>query len=129
MKSFSDLLNNTPWWALLIAGMATAIALAAFVTPYHIIDYRNEGSTPEERKAIKREIDNTFAENAINVGRGVIRGMLERTSDPVRRAGSLVDPRMLSTTLRAMSIAFSANVLSISRLMALRSSGVEPSLR
>ena len=46
-----------------------------------------------------------------------------------RRSGSLVEPRMLSTTLRAISIAFSAKALSISRLMALRSSGVEPSLR
>ncbi len=86
MKSFSEALHRTPWWALLFGGIATLAALAAFVTPYHIIQYRDDGKTAEETRAIKREIDNTFAENAINLGRGVIRGMLARTNDPERRA-------------------------------------------
>jgi hypothetical protein len=85
MKTITDLLHKTPWWALLIGGVATLVALAVFVTPYHIIRYRDDGRTVEESRAIKREIDNTFAENAINVGRGVVRGMLARTTDPERR--------------------------------------------
>ncbi len=86
MKPLTDIIHRTPWWALLFAGLATFGALAVFVTPYHILQYRDDGRTAEESRAIKREIDNTFAENAMNVGRGVIRGMLERTSDPERRA-------------------------------------------
>ena len=86
MKTVTDLLHRTPWWALLIGGVATLVSLAVFVTPYHIIRYRDDGRTVEESRAIKREIDNTFAENAINVGRGVVRGMLARTTDPERRA-------------------------------------------
>ena len=86
MKSLSDLLHKTPWWALLVTGFACLIALAAFVTPYHIIDYRGEGASPEERRAIKREIDNAFAENAIDVARGVIHGMKRNTKDPERQA-------------------------------------------
>jgi hypothetical protein len=86
MKSLSDLLNKTPWWALLVAGFACLMALAAFVTPYHIIDYRDEGGSPAEQRAIKREIDNTFAENAIDIAHGVIRGMHRNTKDPERRA-------------------------------------------
>ena len=86
MKTVTDLLHKTPWWALLFGGVATLVALAVFVTPYHIIRYRDDGRTVEESRAIKREIDNTFAENAINVGRGVVRGMLARTTDPERRA-------------------------------------------
>jgi hypothetical protein len=85
MRSFSDVLHKTPWWALLVTGIAVLIALAAFVTPYHIIDYRNDGSTPEERQAIKREIDNAFAENAIDIAGNVLRGMKRNTTDPVRR--------------------------------------------
>jgi hypothetical protein len=85
MKTVTDLLHRTPWWALLFGGVATLVALAVFVTPYHIIRYRDDGRTVEESRAIKREIDNTFAENAINVGRGVVRGMLARTTDPERR--------------------------------------------
>jgi hypothetical protein len=86
MKSLSEALHKTPWWALLFGGAATLAALAVFVTPYHIIQYRDDGKTAEESRAIKREIDNTFADNAINLGRGVIRGMIARTQDPERRA-------------------------------------------
>jgi hypothetical protein len=85
MKSVSDVLNKTPWWALLIAGLALMFAIAAFVTPYHIIDYRTEGATPAERQAIKREIDNAFAENAIDLARNVIVGMSRATKDEARR--------------------------------------------
>ena len=86
MKSVSELLQRTPWWALLFTGLATFAALAVFVTPYHILQYRDDGKSAEESRAIKREVDNAFAENAINVGRGVVRGMLARTTDPDRRA-------------------------------------------
>ena len=86
MKSLTDIIHRTPWWALLFGGLATFGALAVFVTPYHILQYRDDGKTVEESRAIKREVDNAFAENAINVGRGVIRGMLARTTDPERRA-------------------------------------------
>jgi signal transduction histidine kinase len=85
MKSVSDLLHRTPWWALIFAGLAAFAGLAFFATPYHIIQYRDDGKTVEESRAIKREIDNAFAENAINLGRGVVRGMLARTTDPQRR--------------------------------------------
>ena len=71
---------------MILAGLATFAGLAFFVTPYHIIQYRDDGKTTEETRAIKREIDNAFAENAINVGRSVVRGMLARTTDPDRRA-------------------------------------------
>src|SRR5690606_5013383 len=67
-------------------GFAALVALAVFVTPYHILDYRQEARSDAESQAIKREIDNAFAENAINVGRGVLRGMIARTTDPERRA-------------------------------------------
>jgi hypothetical protein len=86
MKPLSELLHRTPWWALILAGLATFASLAFFVTPYHIIQYRDDGKTAAESRAIKREVDNAFAENAINVGRNVVSGMLARTTDPERRA-------------------------------------------
>ncbi len=86
MKSVTDVLHRTPWWALLFGGLATFVALVAFVTPYHILQYRDGDTSSLESRAIKREVDNAFAENAINVGRSVIRGMLSRTTDPDRRA-------------------------------------------
>ena len=85
MKPVSELLHRTPWWAVILAGLAMFALLAFFVTPYHIIQYGDEGRTAEESRAIKREVDNTLAENAINVGRSVIKGMIARTTDPERR--------------------------------------------
>jgi hypothetical protein len=86
MKSVTDVLHRTPWWALIFAAIATLVALAIFVTPYHILQYRDDAKSRDESRAIQREIDNAFAENAISVGRNVVRGMLARTKDPDRRA-------------------------------------------
>jgi histidine kinase/histidine kinase/DNA gyrase B/HSP90-like ATPase len=85
MKPLSDVIHRTPWWALLLGGLIAFVGLAAFVTPYHIIDYRRDAASPEEKTAIKREIDNAFADNAIDIGRSVILGMKGATSDPARR--------------------------------------------
>ncbi|HYC36224.1 MAG TPA: histidine kinase [Usitatibacter sp.] len=86
MKPVSDLLHRTPWWALIVGALATFVALAAFVTPYHIIQYHDRSGSDVASRAIKREVDNAFAENAINVGRSVLKGMIARTTDPQRRA-------------------------------------------
>ncbi|MCM2326885.1 MAG: histidine kinase [Lysobacter sp.] len=86
MKPLSDLIHRTPWWALVFGGLAVMVALAFFVTPFHLIEYRKEGATPEENKAIKREVDNTFAEGAMDIARSAILAMRGATKDPARRA-------------------------------------------
>src|SRR5689334_19772037 len=86
MKALTDTIHRTPWWALFLGGLLILLALAAFVTPYHIIDYRKDRrATAAERQAIKREVDNAFADNAIDIARGVLRSMRNSTSDPGRR--------------------------------------------
>ena len=85
MKSLSDVIHRTPWWVLVLGGFIVIVALALFVTPFHLIEYRHEGATPEQNKAIKREIDNTFAEGALDVARNAILAMRGATSDPARR--------------------------------------------
>ena len=85
MKSISDLLHKTPWWGLVIGGFTVLAALAMFVTPTHLISLEKSGATPEENKAIKREIDYAFTEGAIDFARGVVREMYERTNDPSRK--------------------------------------------
>jgi hypothetical protein len=86
MKPLSDLLHRTPWWALILGGVAILLALAVVLTPFNLIEYRKEGATPEENRAIKREIDNTFAEGALDVARSAILTMRSATTDPARRA-------------------------------------------
>jgi hypothetical protein len=86
MKALGDFLHKTPWWALVLAALAVMVALAVFVTPFNIIQYRYEGANAVEKRAIKREIDNAFAEQAINMAKGVLHGMRDASRDPERRA-------------------------------------------
>ena len=72
MKSLSNLIHRVSWPILIVGGLLVVIALAAFVTPFHVIDLRNDGASAEEKRAIKREIDNTFAEGALDVSRQAI---------------------------------------------------------
>src|SRR5258706_5212601 len=85
MKVLSNILNKTPWWALLAGGLALFIGLAVFVTPFHLMRLEKSGATPEENRAIKREIDSAFSEGAINVASGIVRELLDHTKDPARR--------------------------------------------
>src|SRR5688572_26407319 len=85
MKSFSNILHNTPWWALVLAGFTTLAALALFVTPFHVLKLEHSGGTPDEKRAIKREIDYAFSESAIDVARKIVRELKDHTKDPARR--------------------------------------------
>ena len=85
MKSVSEVLHRTPWWVLLASGLALAVGLAVFVTPFHLINLGKQGATPEERRAIKHEVDLTFSEGAIDIARGVVREMRRHAKDPVRQ--------------------------------------------
>jgi signal transduction histidine kinase len=86
MKPVSDLLHRTPWLVLLGGGFVAIFALALFVTPFHIIDLKHDEADPVQRRAITREIDNAFADNALDIARGVLRGMRRSTNDPQRQA-------------------------------------------
>ncbi len=84
MRSFSDFLHKTPWWALLVGGLTALIALALFVTPFHVMKLEKSGVTADENRAIKREIDYAFSESAIDVARGIVRELKNHTKDPAR---------------------------------------------
>ena len=85
MNPISNLVHRTPWWALIAGGLAVIVSLALFVTPFHMIEYHREGATPEESKAIKREIDNTFAEGAMDIARSAILAIRGATKDAASR--------------------------------------------
>ena len=85
MKSLSNLIHKTPWWALVVGGFVMLAALALFVTPTHLIRLERSGATPEENKAIKREIDYAFTEGAIDFARGVVREMHDHAKEPSRK--------------------------------------------
>src|SRR6476469_8098362 len=85
MKPISNFLNRTPWWALLGGGLGLFVALALFTTPFHLIKLDQAGATPEENRAIKREVDSAFSEGAIDLARSVVKEMRDHTRDAARR--------------------------------------------
>ena len=85
MKSLGDLLHRTPWWALIGNGLALVVALGIFATPFHLLRLEHSGTTPEENRAIRHEIDTTLSGGAIDMARGILREMRSRTRDPARR--------------------------------------------
>jgi signal transduction histidine kinase len=86
MKFFSNFLHKTPWWLLVGAGFFGLAALVIFVTPFSLIRLEHGGTTAEEKRAIKREIDYAFSEGAIDVARGIVRELKVHSKDPQRRA-------------------------------------------
>src|SRR6185503_4255597 len=85
MKPVSNLLHRTPWWALLLGGLAMLVGLGLFATPFHLIQLDKQGATPEERRAIKSEINSAFSESALDIAHGVVKNMRDRTRDPETR--------------------------------------------
>ena len=85
MKGLSSLLHRTPWWALVGGGFVLFVGLVLYVTPFHLIRLEKSGATPAENRAIKREIDSTFSEGALDMARGIVRELRSRSHDPARR--------------------------------------------
>jgi hypothetical protein len=84
-KALGNLIHKTPWWALVAGGLATLLALVMFTVPIQVIRLSESGSTPQERRAIEREINLAFGNRALNFAEDVVRAMRERSSDTLRQ--------------------------------------------
>ena len=84
-RKFGDFLYRTPWWGLLAGGVAVLIALAMFAVPIHVLRLSDRAKTPEERSAIKREINLAFGDRALDIAQSVVGTMRSRATDPERR--------------------------------------------
>jgi hypothetical protein len=84
-KAFGNFIHRTPWWAMILLGISTFLLLVVFSTPVHVMRLSDAGTTPEERRAIKREIDRAFGDSALNVAENIVGAIKDRSQDPVRR--------------------------------------------
>ncbi len=84
-KAFGDFIHRTPWWAMILLGISVLILLVAFSAPVHVIRLSESGATPEERQAIKREIDRAFGDNALNIAENIVETIKDRSNDPARK--------------------------------------------
>jgi hypothetical protein len=84
-RKFGDFIHNTPWWAMILLGISVLVLLVAVSIPTHVFRLSESGATPEERRAIKREIDRAVGDSALGMAENVLRAIKERSNDPTRR--------------------------------------------
>ena len=85
-KALGNFIHKTPWWGVAIFGFATLMLLVLFTAPIHVMRLSESGATPDEKRAIKREIDLAFGDSALNFAEGIVGTLRERTNDPSSRA-------------------------------------------
>src|SRR5258708_1318497 len=81
-KSLGNFLYRTPWWAMAAAGFAILLLLVLFAAPTQVLRLEESGSTPEEKRAIKREIDRAIGDSALNLAENIVQTMKNHASDP-----------------------------------------------
>ncbi|MBK6595160.1 MAG: histidine kinase [Burkholderiales bacterium] len=84
-KAIGNLIYKTPWWGLILAGITTLGILVLFALPVHVIRLVDSGATPAENRAIQREIGLAVGSRALDLAKGVLGAMQERTTDIERR--------------------------------------------
>ena len=84
-KALGDLIYKTPWWGVILGGTVTLAVLVMFALPIHVIRLTDSGSTPAENRAIQREINLVFGDRALNLAKGVVSAMRDRSTEPERQ--------------------------------------------
>jgi hypothetical protein len=84
-KALGNLIHRTPWWALVGGGFTLLLALALFSVPIQVIRLHGSGATPQEQRAIEREINLAFGDRALDFAENVVRAMRERTAEGGRQ--------------------------------------------
>ncbi|MBL8512582.1 MAG: histidine kinase [Betaproteobacteria bacterium] len=84
-RKLGDVIHNTPWWAMILLGVSVLLLLVAVSVPTHVMRLSETGATPEERRAIKREIDRAVGDSALGMAENIVRAIKERSNDPTRR--------------------------------------------
>jgi hypothetical protein len=84
-KAIGNFIHRTPWWGMVLGGFITLAVLILFALPVHVIRLVDSGATPDENRAIQREIGLTVGSRALDLASGVLDAMRDRSTDPERR--------------------------------------------
>lgn len=84
-KAFGNVIHKTPWWIVVSGGLITLLVLVLFTVPIQVIRLHESGNTPQERRAIEREINLAFGDRALNFAEDVVQAMRARTQDNARQ--------------------------------------------
>ena len=84
-KAVGNVIHKTPWWVMLSGGLIALLVLVLFTVPIQVIRLHESGNTPQERRAIEREINLAFGDRALNFAEDVVQAMRARTDDSARQ--------------------------------------------
>ncbi|MCX7169117.1 MAG: histidine kinase [Proteobacteria bacterium] len=84
--ALSNFLHRTPWWALILLGLTVLALLGLFTTPFKVIQLQQSGDTPEQKRAIQREIDSSFGQSVLGVAEEVVKAIHRHSQDPAHKA-------------------------------------------
>jgi hypothetical protein len=84
-KAIGNFIHRTPWWGMILGGIVTLAVLVLFTLPVHVIRLVDSGATPDENRAIQREIGLTVGGRALDLASGVLVAMKDRSTDPERQ--------------------------------------------
>ena len=84
-KAVGNVIHKTPWWIVVSGGLITLLVLVLFTVPIQVIRLHESGSTPQEQRAIEREINLVFGDRALNFAENVVQAMRARTQDNARQ--------------------------------------------
>jgi len=84
--ALNNFLHRTPWWALILLGLTVLALLGLFTTPFKVIQLQRSGDTPEQKRAIQREIDSSFGKSVLGIAEEVVTAIHQRSQDPTHKA-------------------------------------------
>jgi hypothetical protein len=84
-KAIGNVLYKTPWWAMIATGVFALLLLVLFALPMHMIRLVDSGASPAENRAIQREIGMAVGNQALDLAKGILETLKERTTDADRR--------------------------------------------
>ena len=84
-KAVGNVIHRTPWWVVVSSGLITLLVLVLFTVPIQVIRLHESGNTPQERRAIEREINLAFGDRALNFAEDIVQAMRARTQDNARQ--------------------------------------------
>ena len=84
--ALSNFLYRTPWWALILLGLTVLALLGLFTTPFKVIQLQQSGDTPEQKRAIQREIDSSFGQSVLGIAEEAVKAIHRHSQDPAHKA-------------------------------------------
>ena len=91
MKFVSDILHRLPWWFVLLGGAGLFLAFVLYAIPFQIAELEHRGTTPQENRAIKSEINSAFSESALDMARGIVQEMRKLSTQNAQEIEAAVE--------------------------------------